>query len=178
MKISKTFLAFFFVAMVAVSYSGLTGCHVYSFADVSIPDSIKTIRINFIENRAPYVNPQLSPNLTDGLRRKINNQTRLTQTNNENAHYDLRGTITDYSVSTSGISNTNGTTQTSINRLTVTVNMVLTNTLSSDAPQEITVSRSFDFSAGLSLQAAEATLLTEIVRNLSDEIFNRIFSNW
>jgi hypothetical protein len=44
--------------------------------------------------------------------------------------------------------------------------------------QEADVSRSFDFSANQSLQAAEAALLDEMVRNLTDEIFNRIFSDW
>jgi hypothetical protein len=156
-----------------------SGCGVYRFNDVgTIPDSIKTVRVNFIENRAPYVNPQLSPNLTDRLKQKIVNQTRLSQTNSDNAHYDIKGTITDYSVSTSGVSSTNGRSQTSVNRLTVTVQITLTNQLSNQPPQDFTVSRSFDFGANQSLQQAEAQLLDEMVRNLTDEIFNHIFSNW
>jgi len=43
---------------------------------------------------------------------------------------------------------------------------------------EFDVSRSADFSANLSLQQAEGQLLDEMVRNLTDEIFNHIFSNW
>src|SRR5688572_19513699 len=35
-----------------------SGC--YSFRDVSIPPEVKTIRIQYIENRAPYINPQLA----------------------------------------------------------------------------------------------------------------------
>lgn len=155
------------------------GCGVYRFNDIgTIPDSIKTVRVNFIENRAPYVNPQLSPNLTDRLKQKITNQTRLTQTNSDNAHYDIKATITDYSVSTSGVSQTNGRSQSSINRLTVTVQVTLTNQLSNVAPQDFTVSRQFDFGANQSLQQAESGLLDEMVRNLTDEIFNHIFSNW
>jgi outer membrane lipopolysaccharide assembly protein LptE/RlpB len=155
-----------------------TGCGIYSFHEKgTIPDSIKTVRVNFIENRAPYVNPQLSPNLTDRLKQKIVNQTRLTQTNNDNAHYDIHGSITDYSVSTTGISNNNGQSQTSINRLTVSVHITLTNQLAG-TNQEFDVSRSFDFPANQSLQQAESGLLDEMIRNLTDEIFNRIFSNW
>ena len=52
----------------------MTGC--YSFKDVSIPPEVKTVRVNYIENKASYVNPQLSPQLTDRLRQKINNQSR------------------------------------------------------------------------------------------------------
>jgi hypothetical protein len=156
-----------------------SSCHIYSFKDVgTIPDSVKTVRVNFIENKAPYVNPQLSPTLTDRLRQKIVNQTRLTSTNSDNAHYDIHGYISDYSVSTTGITSANGRSQSSINRLTVTVNMSLTNTLSGLPPQEFTVSRNFDFPASQSLQSVESGLLDEMVRNLSDEIFNHIFSNW
>ncbi len=150
-----------------------TGCGVYSFNDVSIPDSIKTIRINFIENKARYINPQLSPQLTDRIKQKINNQTRLTQKNNDDVHYEISGTITDYSVSTSGISNQ----QTQTNRLTVGVHITVNNRLA-DKTDEYDVSRSFEFPASSSLQAAEAGLLDEMVRGLTDDIFNRIFSNW
>lgn len=156
---------------------GFSGC--YSFRDIAVDETIRTVNVHFIENRAPYINPQLSPTLSDRLRQKIVNQTRLTQVSGENAHYDIRGTITDYSVSTSGISNSDGRSQTSINRLTVTVQITRLNQLKPDEePLEFSVSRSFDFGANQSLQQAEAQLLDEMVRNLTDEIFNRIFSNW
>ena len=71
-----------------------SSCHIYSFKDIgTIPDSVKTVRVNFIENRAPYVNPQLSPTLTERLKQKIVNQTRLTQTTSDNAHYDIHAYI-------------------------------------------------------------------------------------
>ena len=44
--------------------------------------------------------------------------------------------------------------------------------------EEFDVNRNADFSANLSLQQAEGQLLDELVRNLTDEIFNHIFSNW
>lgn len=151
-----------------------SGCKIYKFADVSIPDSIKTVRVQFIENRARYINPQLSPQFTDKLRQKILSQTRLTQVNNDNAHYNISGYISDYSVSTSGISGQ----QVATNRLNVAVHITLLNRLANDMPQNFDVSRSFDFSASLTLAQAEAQLNTEIIRNLVDEVFNRIFSNW
>jgi hypothetical protein len=173
MLIIKKISILILVLFIIFSFAFNTGCGVYSFKDVSIPDSIKTIRIQFIENRAPYVNPQLSANLTEGLKRKIINQTRLTQTNGENAHYDISGEIRDYSVSTSAISNK----QEVNNRLTVSVHILVNNQLS-DVKQEFDISRNFEFDAKISLQAAETRLLEEIVRTLSDDIFNRLFSNW
>lgn len=155
------------------------GCGIYGFKEkTTLPDSIKTVKVNFIENRANYVNPQLSPTLTEKLKQKIINQTRLTQTNGDDAHYDIKGYISDYSPSTVGITSTNGRSQTSINRLTVTVHIILTKQSSDKPPEEFDVSRSFDFSANKTLQSAEGELLDEMIRNLTDEIFNHIFSAW
>jgi len=59
----------------------------------------------------------------------------------------------------------------------VSVHVVLKKTLENKT-DEFDVSRNADFSANLSLQQAEGQLLDELVRNLTDEIFNHIFSNW
>lgn len=149
-----------------------SGC--YSFRDVSIPPEVKTVRINFIENKARYVNPLLSPQLTDKLRQKVISQTKLTQIQGEDAHYDISGTITDYSVTTTGIADR----QVASNRLNITVQIVFKNRLDEKKNFEASVTRNFDFNASLSLQQAETQLNETILRNLSDEIFNRIFSNW
>ena len=175
---SKIFLFLLAGTLLTFLNFSFSSCGIYSFNDVgTIPDSIKTVRVNFIENRAPYVNPQLSPTLTDRLKQKITSQTRLSSTTNDNANWDISGSITDYSVSTSGVTNTNGRAQSSLNRLTVSVHIILNNQLSSQV-QEFDISRSFDFDSNKSLQQAEAGLLDEMIRNLTDEIFNRIFSNW
>ena len=146
----------------------------YSFKDVSIPPEVKTARINYIENRATYVNPQLSPQLTDRLRQKINNQTRLTLVTGDDADYDIRGEVRSYALSTAGVSDQ----QAATNRLTITVHIVFKNRLDEKANFEADISRNFDFNANLSLQQAEAQQMEDILKNLSDEIFNRIFSNW
>lgn len=155
----------------------ISSCGIYSFNEKgNVVDSAKTVRIEPFENRAAYVNPQITPALTERFRTKVQNQTRLTNTNNDNADYNIRGQITQYAVSTTGVTSNNGQQQTSVNRLTVSVQISLSRF---GRPEEkFDISRSFDFSAQQSLQAAEASLLEEMIRNLSDEIFNRLFSNW
>ena len=99
-----------------------TGCKVYTFNDAITPADVKTVKIGFFENRARYVNPQLSPKLTDKVQVKITSQTKLTRTNTDDAHYIFSGTITNYDPSqTVGVS----AQQASTNRLTVTVHVVL-----------------------------------------------------
>ena len=149
-----------------------SGC--YSFKDVSIPPNVKSARVNFFDNKARYINPQLSPQLTDKLRQKVNNQTRLTLVQGDDAHYDIGGFISDYSVTTSGISQQ----QAATNRLTVTVTVVFKNNLDPTKNFESPVSPSFEFPATSSLQQAEAQLTETIIQNMTDEIFNKIFSNW
>lgn len=151
----------------------LVGCGIYKFKDVSIPADVRTVKVNYIENRARYINPQLSPRLTDKLRQKIVGQTRLTQTNNDNADWEVSGFITDYSFSTSAISGQ----QVANNRLTVSVHIQL-NDRKKEKVTEYDVSRSFEFRADQSFQQAENALGEEMIRTLTDEIFNRLFSNW
>src|SRR5690242_20160588 len=135
-----------------------TGCGIYKFNEAVVPDSIKTIKINFIENRAPYVNPTLSPRLTDKLRQKIVNQTRMSQTNNDNADWIISGNISSYGFSTSAISQQ----QVASNRLTVGVHITL-NDQKTNKTTDYDVSRSFEFAASQSIQQAEASLGDEII---------------
>lgn len=170
---SSSILRFSCTMLFIIALSCLTACGVYTFHDVSIPDDVKTVKINFIENKARYINPQLSPKLTDALQQKITNLTKLNRTNNDNADYIIGGTIITYNVSTSGISSQ----QAATNRLTVGAEIIFTNSLTNKV-DNFRVSRDFDFAASLTLPQAENQLLDEIVKNITDEIFNHIFSSW
>ncbi|MEO5948328.1 MAG: LptE family protein [Chitinophagaceae bacterium] len=150
-----------------------SSCNIYKFNEATIPDSIKTVKINFIENKARYINPQISQRLTDKLRQKIIGQTRLSQVNNENADWEISGTITEYNFSTSAISGQ----QVVNNRLTVSVRITLNNR-KGEKTTDYDVSRSFEFKGDQSFQQAENALGDEIVRTITDEIFNKLFSNW
>lgn len=153
----------------------LSACGPYSFKDVSIDYSkIKTCRVGYIDNKARYVNPQLSPQLSNKLRQKVNNQTRLTLVQGDDADLDISGYISNYAVTTAGISNQ----QAASNRLNVTVHVVFKNKADPSKNFEADVNRNFDFSANLSLPQAEAQLNETIINNMTDEIFNKIFSNW
>jgi len=155
------------------SLSAIQGTCRYSLKDVSIPADIKTVRVFYIENKARYINPQLSPKLSDKLRQKIINQTRLSQTNND-ADFEISGYVSDYSVSTSGISQK----QVASNNLNVTVHVIFKNKKDEKKNFEADITRNFPFSASKSLTQAETELNEQMITSLTDEIFNRIFSNW
>lgn len=161
----------FFLVVAIVSVQAT--CN-YTFKDVSIPPEVKTVSVQYIENRARYINPQLSPQLTDRLRQKITGQTRLTIINGDDAHYDIGGYITDFSVNTSGISGN----QASSNNLNVTVHIIFKNRLDEKKDFETDITRNFPFSASISFTDAQNRLMDDILKNVSDDIFNKVFSNW
>ncbi len=173
----KNFIQFTVLLLVGYALffmSSISSCNIYKFNEAgSIPDSIKTVKVNYIENRAQYKNPQLSPKLTEKLKQKIIGQTRLSQTKTDNPDWEITATITQYAFSTSAISGQ----QVAANRLTIAIHVVLNNRKADDT-KEYDVSRSFEFKGNQSFQQAEATLLDEMTRTLTDEIFNKLFSNW
>ncbi len=164
-------LAICFLVLFTCSYATCK----YGFKDTSpIPTEVKTFRVNYLENKASYVNPQLSPQLTEKLKQKIINTTRLRQTNADDAHYDVSGYVSNYQVSTTGISGTSATQS----RLTVGFHLVFKNILDDKKNFETDVSYNLDFDANKTLTEVESSDGTKIVSNLVDAIFNKIFSNW
>src|SRR5690349_15983125 len=101
----------------------LGSCSVYRFRDVSIDPAVKTVRLGYIENKSRLLMPQLSPQLTERLRQKINNQTRLTQVQSDDAHYDITGFISRTEVTTAGVSDQRAAS----NRLIISVQITLKN---------------------------------------------------
>ncbi|MGF7231347.1 LptE family protein [Arachidicoccus sp.] len=172
-KNKYTAFAFLFITGLILLSISLNSCGIYSFHDVSVPDSVKTIKINYIENKATYVNPRLSSQLTDAFVRLVANQTKLTREDDNNADYVIISTITSYTVSTSGVSGN----QASQNRLTVSVHMKFIDNFKK-VTKEFDVSSNFDFAASLSLQQAESKLMPDILKNLSEAMFNKIFATW
>ena len=147
----------------------------YSTKDTSpIPPEVKTFRVNYLENKARYVNPQLSPAITEKLKQKIVGQTRLRHINGDEAHYDISGYVSDYSVTTTGIANQNAST----NRLNVSFHLIFKNTLDQKKDFEADITNNYDFAATKTLQEAEGPLWNDIIKNIVDGIFNKIFSNW
>jgi outer membrane lipopolysaccharide assembly protein LptE/RlpB len=172
MRFSKTILITVMLSIMGIVLA--SSCKIYSFREKgTLPPDIKTVKVHVFESRARYTNTQFSTRLKDALELKVVRQTRLSRSNSEDAHYQIEGYISGYDVNPSGISGQTTATE----RLTVSIHLTLRNTLHGKT-EEYDVSRSFEYPANLTLQEAEVRLLDEMIRNLSDEIFNRIFSNW
>ena len=103
-------------------------------------------------------------------------QTRLAQTNDQNADYEFKGTITGYSISNAAVTDID---KPASARLTVTVNITFIKRIGDKKGfNNQSFSRSEDFNATLTINEAEPRILPNIVTNLADDIFNRAFANW
>jgi hypothetical protein len=151
-------------------------CGIYSLTGAAITG--KTINIRTLENRAPGAAPTLTTVMTDKLRNRILSQTGLAAVNNEEADYDMKGVIISYQQSNSGISTNNGVPQTSLNRLSITVEVNFTNRKEEKSSFKQSFTRFADFEATKLLQSEEARLIEEISNQIADDIFNKAFVNW
>ncbi|MCR5821875.1 MAG: hypothetical protein K6F85_03010 [Bacteroidales bacterium] len=146
----------------------------YSFTGASIPPGAKTISVKQFPNYASTVNPQLSQTLSDELRNMFASQTSLTVVD-DGGDLQLSGEITGYVTRASAL--TSGD-EVSMNRLTITIKANFVNTKDPDADFEQQFSRYRDYSASQDFSAVEQGLVSEIVTELCEDVFNKAVVNW
>jgi len=158
----------------------LTGCKIgYSFTGASISPAVKSVFIDYFNNRARVINPTLSQNFTEAMKDKFVNETGLSMAR-EQGDLEFSGEITGYDVKPLSIqqSGTTGKDFASMNRLTITVKVVFTN--NKDHAQDFNSSFSayYDWESSQTLSAVESTAVGVIVPQLIDDIFNKSVANW
>jgi hypothetical protein len=162
----------YFILFIYIPAITLSGC--YTFSGASISPEIKSVNIAYFPNRASIVQPALSQAFTERLKDKFISQTslRLGETDSDLL---FEGYINDYQTQPIAIQGNETAAQ---NRLTITVFVKFVNQKDSKQNFETTFSRYFDYDSRLSLAAVEQDAITEINRQLVDDIFNRAVSNW
>jgi hypothetical protein len=152
-----------------------TSCKIsYSFTGVSINPDIKTVSIQYFDNRAPIVQPQLSQVFTDALRDKIQGQTSLKLVTGY-GDVDFSGEIKNYETRPQAIT---GQETAALNRLTVSVRVKFTNEIEPEKSFDTTFSRYEDYESSKDLSSVEDELIKLIVEQLMEDIFNKAFVNW
>ena len=165
-------LLFGLVCMLAVC-----GCNIihYSFSGTSIQPDVKTITLNEFEYKALKVNPTLSNSLSEAVRTRFRQMTRLEQVEMD-GDLEITGEITGYDVRAQAVTANEVAAQ---NRLTVTVKVSFTNR---KYPEDNFENKSFsayaDYDSTNSLDAVEQTLCEEIIDKLVEDIFNATVAQW
>ncbi len=152
-----------------------TGCKIsYSFSGASISPEVKTVSIQYFQNRASFVQSGLSQYITDALIDKCKAQTNLGLVNGI-GDVNFEGEVTDYNTRPLTVA---ADAQAATNRFTITIRVKFTNAVDPDLSFEQTFSRYEDYSSSLDLSAVEKELSDKIVELLVEDIFNKAFVNW
>lgn len=152
-----------------------TGCKVsYSFTGASIAPSVKTFSVYYFPNRAKLVNPNLSQSFTDGLQEKLIRQTSLNQIT-ENGDLEFSGQITEYDVRPMNIQQGD---LAALNRLTIGIKVKYVNNQDHEQDWEKSFTGYEDFESSSSLSDVEDSLVPEIIKKLTDDVFNASIANW
>ena len=154
----------------------LLSCSVsYKFNGASIDyTKTKTIQIAEFPIRSSYVWGPMGPMFNNELKDQFANHTRLEQVK-RNGDLKLEGEITRYdqrnkSVSAEGYS--------AMTELTMTVNVRFTNNTNhnDDFEQQFTASQSYETTQ--SLNSVQEQLVTLMVKDICEQIFNATVANW
>lgn len=154
----------------------LTGCTVsYKFTGASIDyTKVKTVSIAQFQNRAAYQWGPMATMFNEALNDIFVQQTKLEQVN-YGGDLQLDGEITAYdqlnkSISSDGYS--------SMVQLKMTVNVRFTNNTNHDEDFERQFSATRDFDATQSLESVQEELVTQMIDEIVNAIFNAAVANW
>lgn len=148
----------------------------YSLSGASIPPEAKTISVQYFQNNAKLINPQLSQQLTDALKDKFVSQTSLNLVNGVgDLHFE--GDITGYATKPMAIQNDDVA---AVNRLTITIRVKYVNSKDPDSKFDFekSFSRYEDYDSQNDLSAVEGDLTEKIIEQLVQDIFNESVVNW
>ena len=154
----------------------LSACSVsYSFNGASIDyTTTKTIQITDFPNRASYVWGPMASIFNNQLKDQYANHTKLTQVK-RNGDLKIEGEILKYEQRNKSVSAEGHSAQV---ELSMTVNVRFTNNKkhTDDFEQQFTASQSYD--SNLSLNSVQEELVTQMVKEICDKIFNATVANW
>ena len=151
------------------------GCKIsYSFSGTSIQSDVNTITINFIEYRAPRVNPSLSNDLTEAIRNQFRRMTRLEQVDVD-GDMEISGQITGYDVTTAAVTANEVAAR---NKLTVTVKIQFSDKKHPEEDFDKSFSAYSEYDSTSTLDSVESTLCQEIIEKLVEDIFNASVAQW
>ena len=152
-----------------------TGCSInLTFNGASIPEDLNTVSVQYFENRAPLINPQLGQTMTEKLKDRLTNESRLKLVSGM-GDVDFSGVIREYNVRPMAIQADAISAET---RLTVGIEVRYRNFKNPKDNWESTFSAYEDFPSEQNITEVEDELVDLIIDKLTENIFNKAFANW
>lgn len=149
-------------------------CVTYSFTGTSINyDLIKSIQIDNVPNRAPYGWAPMEAMFNNKLQDLYANQTRLKLVK-RNGDLHIAGEITGYNQYNKAVSADGFSSQV---QLKMTVNIRFNNTKTNTSWEKM-FSATTQYESTQQLSAVQEKCVTEMVQDLTDQIFNATVADW
>jgi outer membrane lipopolysaccharide assembly protein LptE/RlpB len=135
---------------------------------------VKTIQIADFPIRSSYVWGPMGPMFNNKLKEQFADHTKLSQVK-RNGDLKIEGEITNYSQRNKSVSAEGYSAQT---ELSITVNVRFTNNTNhqEDFEQQFTATASYETTQ--SLASVQEQLVTEMIEDIVDQIFNATVANW
>jgi len=154
----------------------LFGCAVnFNFTGTgSVDTDLETLSVANFNNEAQIVVSYLAQEVTDQLQERFLNQSRLTLTSGA-ADVELSGSITRYTIQPVAIQ---GGDQAAQSRLTIDVRVIYENNVDPDDSWENTFSSFVDFDSEINFSSEEATLIDEVLEQITQDVFTKSIGKW
>lgn len=154
----------------------LTACSVsYKFNGASIDyDKTKTIQINDFPIRSAYVWGPMAPMFNNALRDIYSSHTKLQQVK-RNGDLKIEGEITQYQQRNKAVSSEGYSSQV---ELSMTVNVRFTNNVNHNEDFERQFTATQYYESTLSLNSVQDDLVQQMVKDITEQIFNATVANW
>jgi len=163
------------LAMFAVVTMFLSCSVSYKFNGASIDyTKTRTIQISDFPIRSSYVWGPMGPMFNNELKDKFASHTRLIQVK-RNGDLKIEGEITQYSQRNKSVSSEGHSAQT---ELSITVNVRFTNNANHDEDFERQFTAASSYETTQSLTSVQEELVTQMIDDLTDQIFNATVANW
>ena len=170
---TKTFIFQWIAALLL-----LTSCwpSSVSFRDSgSMPEEWKSFSVEMIENRAPNCPLNYGPILTEVLKDGIQNNTRLLLNTDGGGELIVSGGITTYNLAPIAIQENDNAAK---NRLTIRVQFEFLINTAEKEKVSFSASRFADFDSNVNLASIESQLIEDINSQISQDVINKLLSNW
>ena len=164
----KTQFILFSIIVAAV----LSSC--YSFKGISIPPDVNTYYVENFRNAAPQAPGDINQRFSEALRAKIRNESRLTY-NEQKPDIEFSGEINGFRLTPEAPQAGNTV---ALNKLEISVSVTFTNNKDEAKNWKKTFSFFRTFESDKDFVSIQDNLISEIFRQLNENIFNESFTGW
>lgn len=164
---------FFCLSVFTLFFSSCSVSYKFNGASIDYTKT-KTIQISDFPIRSSYVWGPMGPIFNNQLKDQFANHTKLIQVK-RNGDLRIDGEISRYEQRNKSVSSEGYSAQT---ELTMTVNVRFTNNVNHAEDFEKQFSSSATYETTQSLNSVQEELVTQMVKDITDQIFNATVANW